>query len=213
MLRGRVASDADLVRAAQGGDAASLGLLLERYRAPLYGQALCILGYGPQAEDAVHDTFIVALQKVGGIREPAAVGGWLHTVLRNICLTHIRTGRGAVPFDEWHGHDEGDRSDLSESSVEESIDQLAISEWTWTALSELPEVLRVTAMLRYFGSYCSYEQISAILDVPVGTVRSRLNQVKIKLGDALMKTAGSPTTRRASSRSRVPAIFEPRPRR
>ena len=42
-------SDADLVRAAQGGDATSLGVSLERYRAALYGQALRILGYGPQA--------------------------------------------------------------------------------------------------------------------------------------------------------------------
>ncbi len=53
---------------------------------------------------------------------------------------------------------------------------------------ELPETLRVTAMLRYFGSYASYEEISAILGVPVGTVRSRLNQVK--LAEALLKTAG-----------------------
>jgi RNA polymerase sigma factor (sigma-70 family) len=190
MLRGRVASDADLVRAAQGGDATSLGLLLERYRAPLYGQALGILGFGPQAEDAVHDTFIVALRKIDGIREPAAVGGWLHAVLRNICVTRTRTGRGELPFDELPGHLKRVQSDRSESSVEESIDRLAMREWTWTALAEIPEVLRVTAMLRYFGKYSSYAEISAILGVPVGTVRSRLNQVKIKLADALLKTAG-----------------------
>lgn len=45
-------------------------------------------------------------------------------------------------------------------------------------------------MLRYFGAYSSYREISAILGVPVGTVRSRLNQVKIKLAEALLKTAG-----------------------
>jgi hypothetical protein len=60
----------------------------------------------------------------------------------------------------------------------------------WAALYELPEVLRVTAMLRYFGSYSSYEEISAVLGVPVGTVRSRLNQVKVKLAEALLKTTG-----------------------
>jgi RNA polymerase sigma-70 factor (ECF subfamily) len=59
----------------------------------------------------------------------------------------------------------------------------------WTALSELPEALRVTAMLRYFGSHASYEEIGAILGVPVGTVRSRLSRAKIKLADALLKTA------------------------
>jgi len=60
----------------------------------------------------------------------------------------------------------------------------------WAAIYQLPEVLRVTAILRYFGSYSSYGEISAILGMPVGTVRSRLNQVKIKLAEALLKTAG-----------------------
>jgi RNA polymerase sigma-70 factor (ECF subfamily) len=67
---------------------------------------------------------------------------------------------------------------------------LALRDWVLTALSELPEPLRVTAMLRYFGSYASYEEISVILGVPVGTVGSRLSKVKVKLADALLKTAG-----------------------
>lgn len=90
-------SDADLVRAAQGGDAASLGILLERYRAALYGQALGILGHGPQAEDAVHDAFVVALRKMDSVAEPAAVGGWLHAVLRNVCLMRLSTPNKTAP--------------------------------------------------------------------------------------------------------------------
>ena len=187
MLRGQVLGDADLVRAAQAGDATSLGVLLERYRAPLYGQALGILGYGPRAEDAVHDAFLVALRKLDQISEPAAVGGWLHAVLRNVCLMRLRTGRGEVLFDEMQPRIQESHSEMS---VEESIDRLAMREWVWTALSELPEVLRVTAMVRYFGRHCSYEEISSILGVPVGTVRSRLNGVKLKLADALLETAG-----------------------
>ena len=185
MLRGQVASDADLVRAAQGGDATSLGLLLERYRAALYGQALGILGYGPQAEDAVHDAFVVALRKIDTVREPAAVGGWLHAVLRNVCLMRLRAGQGEVLSNELYGGADGDPS---APTGEAAIDQLAMREWVWTALSELPEALRVTAMLRYFGSYASYAEIAAILGVPVGTVRSRLAQVKVKLADALLET-------------------------
>lgn len=186
MLRGRVLNDADLVRAAQNGDSASLGILLERYRASLYGSALGILGYGPQAEDAVHDTFLVALRKIDRVRDPAAVGGWLHAVLRNVCLMQIRAGQGEILSDEMRPHA---RETALERPVEESIDRLAMREWVWTALSELPEVLRVTAMLRYFGAHASYEEIAAILGVPVGTVRSRLSQVKLKLADALLETA------------------------
>ncbi|MGH3087295.1 MAG: RNA polymerase sigma factor [Rubrobacteraceae bacterium] len=178
--------DAQLVRAARRGDVASLGVLLESYRASLYGRALRLSGHGPQAQDAVQETFLIALRKLDLLREPEAVGGWLHAILRNVCLMRMREDRGDILFDEMPRRLEHS----FESSVEEAIDRLAMREWVWTALGQLPEPLRVTAMLRYFGSYASYEEISAILGVPVGTVKSRLNAAKIKLAEALLETAG-----------------------
>jgi RNA polymerase sigma factor (sigma-70 family) len=184
-----VLSDAELVRTAQGGDAASLGILLERYRAPLYALALRILGRTPEAQDAVQDSFLIALRTIGQLRDPEAVGGWLYSILRSVCLTRLRKDQGEILFGELPPLYE---RKSTEPSAEESIDRLAMGEWVWTALSKLPEALRITAMLRYFGSYSSYEELSAILGVPVGTIRSRLNQVKVKLGDALLETADLP---------------------
>jgi DNA-directed RNA polymerase specialized sigma24 family protein len=121
-----VLSDEELARAAQGGDAVSLGILLERHRAPLYALALRVLGHRPQqAQDVVQDVFVVALSTIEDLREPKAVGGWLRAILRNVCLMQLREHRGEVPFDELpagHGKD-------SESSAEESIDRLAMREW------------------------------------------------------------------------------------
>ena len=182
-----VMSDAELVRAAQNGDAASLGLLLERHRAPMYTLALWMLGHGPEAQDTVQDAFLVALRKIDQLRDPEAVGAWLRAVVHNACVSRLRRRRGEVPLDDVSRYVE---RGSSESSVEETIDRLAMRDWVWTALSELSESLQATAMLRYFGSYTSYEEISAILGVPVGTVRSRLNQVKVKLAEALLETAG-----------------------
>ena len=68
-------SEVELARAAQNGDATSLGLLLERHRAALYALALRILGRGPEAQDAVQDAFVVALSSIERLREPEAVGG------------------------------------------------------------------------------------------------------------------------------------------
>src|SRR6266508_4410420 len=82
-------SDGELVRAAQAGDVAGLGELLERYRAPLHASALRLLGHG-RAEDAVQETFVIALRRIGDVRDPDAVGGWLHAVLRNVCLMTLR---------------------------------------------------------------------------------------------------------------------------
>src|SRR5215212_10258683 len=172
---------------AQGGDAASLGILLERHRTPLHALALQMLGHAPQAQDAVQDAFLIALRNIDRLRQPEAVGGWLRAILRNVCLERLRHRRGEILFDELAGRFE---QEPYEPSAEEAIDRLALRDWVWTALSDLPESLRVTAMLRYFGSYSTYEELSAILGVPLGTVRSRLSRVKAKLADALLKTAG-----------------------
>lgn len=181
-------TDAELVRTAWGGDATSLGILLERHRAPLYALALRFLGPGADAQDAVQDTFLIALRTIERLREPEAVGGWLRGILRNVCLRRLRErSQGEIPFEE-----ELPRrveSGFLESSVEETIDRMAMREWVWSALGELPEDLQVTAMLRYFGTFSSYGEISATLGVPMGTVKSRLNAVKLRLAEALLQTA------------------------
>ena len=182
-----VLSDTELARAAQSGDAASFGILLERHRAPLHALALRFLGHGPDAQDAVQDTFLIALRTIDRLREPEAVGGWLRGILRNMCLRRLRERQGEILFEE-----EPPRrmeAGFLESSVEETIDRLAMREWVWTALGRLPENLQVTAMLRYFGGHTSYEEISATLGVPMGTVKSRLNTVKLRLAEALLETA------------------------
>src|SRR5215212_8801305 len=127
-----VLSDAKLARMAQGGDAASLGILLERYRAPLYALALRILGCRPEAQDAVQDTFLIALRKIGQLRDPEAVGGWLYTILRSVSLTRLRKDQGEILFGEFPLVQE---QISPEPSAEESIDRLAMGEWVWTALS------------------------------------------------------------------------------
>ena len=178
--------DAELVTMAQGGDSVSLGALLERHRASLYALALGFLGHGPDAQDAVQDAFVLALRKIGQLEEPEAVGGWLRSIARNVCLNRLRERRSGATLTGLVGGPREPR----ESSAEEAVDRLAMRDWVWTALSEFPEALRITAMLRYFGSYSSYEEISAILGVPIGTVKSRLSQVRAKLADALLETAG-----------------------
>jgi RNA polymerase sigma factor (sigma-70 family) len=193
-------SDLELVLAARAGDVTSFGLLLERYRASLYGVALTMLGNRAEAEDAVHETFLVALQRLDDVRDPAAVGGWLHTVLRNVCRMELRRRASELPVD---GPDS--RAALSGGvSIEEEIERLALREWVWAALDRLSDPLRLTTMLRYFARVSSYDDIAAICGVPVGTVRSRLNQARLKLADAMLDaTAAADSDTRALTRART----------
>jgi len=177
-------TDGELVRAAKAGDGSSLGLLLERHRPRLYATAIRLLGYQPDAEDAVQETCLIAMRFIGTVRDPDAVGAWLHAVLRRSCLQHRRQRHDELVTDTIP-----DAPD-ERSHPEERIERLELREWIWAALQQLPETLRVTAMLRFFGSYDSYEEIAAILGVPIGTVRSRLSEAKVKLADRLLASAG-----------------------
>jgi RNA polymerase sigma-70 factor (ECF subfamily) len=172
--------DASLVRA---GDPASLGALLERHRALLHAVAVGLLGHGPQAEDAVHDTFLIALRHIGGIRDPAAARGWLLAVLGNVCRAELRRPRAEPVAEPPSGTDH--------APVEEAIDQAALRDWVWTALERLSEPLRLVVVLRHFTSVSSYEAIAEVCDVPVGTVRSRLSAARGKLAGELLETAAA----------------------
>jgi RNA polymerase sigma-70 factor (ECF subfamily) len=200
---GRSPTDGELARAARAGDVASLGELLERHRAPLYAAALRVLGHG-RAEDAVQETFVIALRRIGDLRDPDAVGGWLHAVLRNFCLMSVRRDRPVEPRE--NPPLESDSSDV-ERSVEEVVDGLALRDWVWTAVSRLPSALQATAMLRWFGSHPSYAEIAAILGVPVGTVRSRLNEAKRQLAEALLASAGLAHDGARRARERGVALY------
>jgi RNA polymerase sigma-70 factor (ECF subfamily) len=76
-----------------------------------------------------------------------------------------------------------------EDDVDRAFERLAVSDWLWTALTQLPEDIRATIMLRHFSRRASYAEISAVLGVPLGTVRSRLSQGRRYLAQALDATA------------------------
>ena len=177
-----VIGDPELVHAARAGDASALGVLLQRHRAALYATALALLRDRGEAQDAVHDAFVIAMQRIDDVRDPAAVAGWLRAIVRNACLMRLRRRVPELPGDL--PDDPGAPAD-----AEQALERLALSAWVWTALEALPTDLRVTVMLRYFTRHASYDEIAATLGIPVGTVRSRLNQAKTRLVDALMRTA------------------------
>lgn len=187
--------DATLARAAQGGDAAAFGALFERHRARLHAVAIRMLGWGPDADDAVQDAILIAMRRLADLRDPAAAGSWLVTIVINVCRARIRRPAHELP-----------RSDLVEShgtadTVLERIERSALSDWVWTALERLSDAQRLTVMLRYFSGASSYSAIADICDVPVGTVRSRLNAARQRLGHELLATAATAHAERDTVRS------------
>lgn len=92
-------TDEELTRRAQAGETAALGLLLARHQAPMRAVALSLLGYGPDAEDAVQDAALTALRRIGDVRDPSAVGAWLRAIVRNASRTRLRETRETPGLD------------------------------------------------------------------------------------------------------------------
>jgi RNA polymerase sigma-70 factor (ECF subfamily) len=177
-------SDADLTRAAQAGDAGSLGVLLARHQAGMRAVALSMIGYGPDTDDVVQDAALLALRRIQDVRNPEAVGPWLRAVVRNECRMRLRARRiGEM------GGEMLTALPSEEPMPEELLDRHLLRDWVWHAVGELTPPLRVVAMLRYFSEVSTYEQIASICQLPIGTVRSRLSQVRVKLTEALSATA------------------------
>ncbi|MCU7727507.1 sigma-70 family RNA polymerase sigma factor [Actinoplanes sp. KI2] len=178
-LENVVVDDGELVAAARGGEPAALGLLLERHRAAMRAVAVSLLGWGPDAEDAVQDAMLVAVRRIGDLRDPAAAGPWLRAVTRNECRARLRRHREV-------GWGDLDALPARSASPEQTIEENALRDWVWSAIDSLSEPLQVAVLLRYFTEAHSYEQIAAACDVPVGTVRSRLHEARRRLTGRLL---------------------------
>jgi RNA polymerase sigma factor (sigma-70 family) len=130
--------DADLVAATRRGDPAGAGALLARHRAAMHAVAVSLLGWSPDAEDAVQDAMLTALQRIPELRNPAAVGPWLKAITRNNARMRLRAADRTEPASEvveaWPSY---------EPEPEKVLEQHALRDWLWSALETLSEPLQL----------------------------------------------------------------------
>ncbi|MFJ4929968.1 sigma-70 family RNA polymerase sigma factor [Streptomyces sp. NPDC088736] len=175
--------DAALTRAAQAGEIAALGLLLERHRAGMRAVALSILGPGPDVDDVVQDAALTALRRVRDVRDPEAVGAWLRMIVRNACRSLLRSAVPSRPIEDLP-------MPATDDDPQRWLERHTTRDWIWAAVEELSPTLRLPLVLRHFSTTVnSYERIADACGVPVGTVRSRLSQGRARLATALAATA------------------------
>lgn len=177
------ALDRELVGRAQVGDVAALGALLQRHGAGMRAVALALLGPGPDVDDVLQGAALVALRRIGAVRDPEAVGAWLRMIVRNNCRALLRASVPQLGLDQIPHPD-------PEADPEQVLERHAMRDWVWTAVEELSDTLRLPLVLRHFTEgVTSYERIAEVCGVPEGTVRSRLHQARAKLAGALAATA------------------------
>jgi len=165
--------------------------LVAEYHARLYRYAYRLSGSAADAEDLVQQVFLIAHQKLDQLRDAACASGWLHTVLRNCYLKGCRKSLG-LPVSEL------DVSTLPAEPPAEPIDGEGIQ----AAIGALDPDFKVVVLMFYFEEK-SYRQIAEELQIPLGTVMSRLSRAKAHLRERLAaQESGNqkpPNTRLASA--------------
>ena len=109
---------------------------------------------------------------------------WIYTIAKNLALTELRKNKRKRTQSMWN--DRGELIDIksNEESLENKIqNELAVEELN-KCLDEIPENFRIAVVLRDFQEL-SYQEISKILEIPIGTIKSRINRGRIQLAEKL----------------------------
>jgi RNA polymerase sigma-70 factor, ECF subfamily len=181
-------SDDVLLARVRGGDGTAFGPIVERYQDRLYNTIYRLVGSSEDARDLLQETFIKAYENLEGFRGGSGLYTWLFRIAVNASLSHRRKRKPinatasatdedeAAPTDTWADPAAPDPADPILAAETETVVQ--------EALNSLDEEYRTVVVLRDI-QHCDYREMAQILDVSLGTVKSRLHRARLMLRDKL----------------------------
>ena len=179
-------SDEHLVKRFLAGDAGAFTELVGRHERRVYALCVRILGDRDDAADASQDAFLMVVRKLDQFRGDAAFSTWLHRVTVNVCYDHLRSAKRRPLL---HRVDD-DRPLETGPPIPDHADAVADAHDVAAGLAAVPEDFRIALVLADIQDL-PYDEIARVLDVPVGTVKSRVHRGRVALARA-MGLAGEP---------------------
>ena len=179
-------SDGEILSEVAGGDVEAYGKLVHRYRGRLYNFVFRFVGDLETAEDIVQETFLRAFRKRTEYKAIANFSTWLFTIAGNLAKSELRRRKRwrlfSVDRDEESdtGLDLPDESFRPDTVTESSITDVQIQR----AIDTLSDNYRQVVLLRDVDGL-SYQEVSEIVNCPVGTVKSRVSRARMKLQQKL----------------------------
>jgi RNA polymerase sigma-70 factor (ECF subfamily) len=181
--------DKEIIERCRKGDIGAFNELVKQYEKQVYNFAYRLTNNYDDANDIAQDAFLRVFNAIGNFRGDASFTTWLFRITTNVFLDDRKKVRA-------HPHTSLDEyMELDESSVARQIEDTgptpeAITEESernrilQNAVASLPEYQRVMVVL-YHTEQKSYEEIAEIMDMPIGTVKSRLNRARLALKEKL----------------------------
>ena len=175
--------DERLVQRYLEGEANAFTQLVERHERRIYNVCLRILGDREDALDASQETFLTVLRKLPQFRGESAFSTWLHRVAVNACYDSLRK-RKRNPLLRLASDEGNDPLPEPGPSAPDHADAVAGQIDVVQALAQIPQDYRIALILADVRDL-PYEEISKALDVPVGTVKSRVHRGRVALARAM----------------------------
>lgn len=184
--------DAHLIHEALRGDSGAFGQLVQKYQDRLFNTIMHVMGRREEAEDLVQDAFVQAFVKLNTFHGNSAFYTWLYRIAFNLAISQKRRKHVEASVDHRREETGSEPTDVGESP-DEYLMRRERAKQVRAALAKLTDEYRSIIVLREMEG-CCYETISEILDIPVGTVRSRLHRARLELRDHLREflEVGSP---------------------
>jgi len=181
-------TDVDLIKRCQAGERSAFDALVQRHYALAYNIAYRMLGDADLSSDAIQVAFVRAYKAIGRFRHDATFSTWLYRIVTNVCLDNLRQReRGTASLtlvnDDEGGLEERDIPDVEQDPAS-TTQQRERQETVQRALLRLGEEHR-QILVMYDLSGLAYDEISDALEIPLGTVKSRLNRARHALKEEL----------------------------
>jgi len=170
-----------LIELCRVGDSSAIENFVQTYQQDVYRLALSILDDASEAEDATQEALLTSLRSLDSFRGASSLKTWLCSITVNICRNRLQRHRTYERLTRILGEILRVRST---PSVEEFAVQNESNEALWHVIHTMDEKHRIPVVLRYYHDL-SVAEIAAILQVPEGTVHSRLNTARRQLHDVL----------------------------
>ncbi len=183
MIEKNELTDEQLIKDFQAGDSRAFEELVERYKNRIYNFIYRFVNDVSLAEDLTQDTFLKLFTHKDSYREIAKFSTWLYTIAQNLAKTELRKRNRRKTYSVSDLSTE-DREFVISSDQNIVVDKKSDVEnfnlVIMDCLTELSEEFQIMIILRDFQEL-SYEIISNIMEIPIGTVKSRINRGRLKL--------------------------------
>jgi RNA polymerase sigma-70 factor (ECF subfamily) len=165
----------------RAGDAPAFEELVMTYQHRVFGVALRMLGNRAEAEDVAQEAFVRAHRALGEFRGDAKLSTWLYAITSRLCLNRLASGERRMAR---QGEDALLRLSDAGPRPDAALERRELETALGRAIAELPEDRRIVVVLRDIEGL-SYEEIAQVLELPLGTVRSRLHRARAELKEKL----------------------------